>query len=142
MHTCRPHLCGGPPPVGEQCKRHFPRPFANQTYHNPTSLHYIYKATTKEDRWVVPYHAPTLLAWDAHSNVQYITTKGFARYMTKYISKAEPTHFFNIKENNRYYHHVLGRRLGAMEVIFLLTGEFICNSSATVNFLQTDPPKI
>ena len=62
--------------------------------------------------------------------------------MTKYISKAEPTHFFNIKENNRYYHHVLGRRLGAMDVIFLLTGEFICNSSATVNFLQTDPPKI
>ena len=70
-----PHLCGGSPPVGQQCKRHFPRPFANQTYHDPTSLHYIYKATTKEDRWVVSYHAPTLLAWDAHSNVQYITTK-------------------------------------------------------------------
>jgi len=62
--------------------------------------------------------------------------------MTKYISKTEPSHVFNIKENNRYYRHVLGRRLGAMETIFLLTGEFICNSSATVNFLQTDPPNI
>ena len=59
--------------------------------------------------------------------------------MTKYISKAEPSHVFNISENNR---HVLGRRLGAMEVVFLITGETICNSSATVNFLQTDPPNI
>jgi len=62
--------------------------------------------------------------------------------MTKYISKAEPSHVFNISENNRYYRHVLGRRLGAMEVVFLITGETICNSSATVNFLQTDPPNI
>ena len=57
-----PHLCGGPPPVGEQCKRHFPRPLANRTYHDPTSLHYVYKAITEEDRCVVPYHAPTLVA--------------------------------------------------------------------------------
>ena len=55
------------------------------------------------------------------------------------ISKAEPSHVF---ENNRYYRHVLGRRLGTMEVVFLITGETICNSSATVNFLQTDPPNI
>jgi len=35
--------------------------FANRTYHDPTSLHYIYKAITEEDRWIVQYHAPTLL---------------------------------------------------------------------------------
>ena len=29
-----------------------------------------------------------------------------------------------------------------MEVVFLITGEAICNFSATVNFLQTDPPNI
>ena len=73
IHTCQPHLCGGPPPVGEQCKRHFPRPLANRTYHDPTSLHYVYKAITEENRWVVPYHAPILVAWDAHLNVQYVT---------------------------------------------------------------------
>ena len=32
IHTCRSHLCGGPPPAGEQCKRNFPRPLSNTTY--------------------------------------------------------------------------------------------------------------
>jgi len=140
IHTCRPHLCGGPPPAGEQCKRNFPRPLSNTTYNDPTALRYVYKAVTEEDRWIVLFHAPTLLAWDAHCNFQYVTSKGFARYMTKYISKAEPSHIFNVSEGNRYYHHVLGRRLGAMEVIYLITGETICNSSATVNFLPTESP--
>ena len=34
----------------------------------------------------------------------------------------------------------IGRRLGTMEVIYLITGETICNSSATVNFLPTELP--
>jgi len=140
IHTCRPHLCGGPPPAGEQCKCNFPRPLSNTAYNDPTALRYVYKAITEEDRWIVPFHTPTLLAWDTHCNFQYVTSKGFARYMTKYISKAEPSHIFNINEGNRYYRHVLGRRLGAMEVIYLITGKTICNSSATVNFLPTDPP--
>jgi len=142
IHTCQRHRCGGPLPDGEQCKRGFPRPLSRVTYHDQTSLRYIYKAITEEDRWIVPYHAPTLLAWNAHLNVQYVTNKGFARYMTKYISKSEPSHIFNINDGNRFYRHILGRRLGAMEVIFLITGETICNSSATVIFLPTDPPEL
>jgi hypothetical protein len=89
--------------MGGMCKRGFPRPISNITYHDQISLRYIYKAIKEEDRWVVPYHAPTLLAWDAHLNMQYVTNKGFARYVTKYISKIEPSHIL----------HVLGRRLGA-----------------------------
>ena len=65
-------------------------PLSNATYNDPTALRYVYKAVTEEDRWIVPFHAPTLLAWDTHCNFQYVTSKGFARYMTKYISKAEP----------------------------------------------------
>ena len=48
-------------PAGEQCKRNFPRPLSNTTYNNPTALRYDYKAVTEEDRWIVPFHAPTLL---------------------------------------------------------------------------------
>jgi len=142
IHTCQNRHCGGPAPSGEQCKRGFPRPLSPITYHDQTSLRYIYKAITEEDRWIVPYHAPTLLAWDAHINTQYVTSKGFARYMTKYISKTEPSHIFNINDSNHFYRHILGRRLGAMEVIFLITGETICNSSATVNYLPTEPPDL
>jgi len=61
-----------------------------------TQPRYVYKAITEEDRWIVPFHTPTLLAWDTHCNFQYVTSKGFARYTTKYISKAEPSHIFLI----------------------------------------------
>ena len=108
IHTCQNRHCGGPAPSGEQCKRGFPRPLSPITYHDQTSLRYIYKAITEEDRWIVPYHAPTLLAWDAHLNTQYVTGKGFARYMTKYISKTEPSHIFNINDGNHFYRHILG----------------------------------
>ena len=67
---------------------------------------YLLKCSVTVDRWIVPFHAPTLLAWDAHCNFQYVTSKGFARYMTKYISKAKPSHIFNVSEGNHYYHHV------------------------------------
>ncbi|CAG8763698.1 17522_t:CDS:1 [Gigaspora rosea] len=87
-----------------------------------------------------PLSCPTLLLWDAHMNAQYITSKGFARYMAKYISKAEPTHLFNVYENNSLREHIIAQRLGSMELMFLLLGHQICNSSITVKFLTTDPP--
>jgi len=34
-------------------------------------------------------------------------------------------------KGDRYRQHVIGRRLGSMEVIFLMLGEKICDSSAT-----------
>jgi hypothetical protein len=40
-------------------------------------------------------------------NAQYITDKGFARYMMKYITKREPSHVFNISENNALREHKL-----------------------------------
>jgi hypothetical protein len=50
IHTCDQRRCGGPAPEGEQCKRGFPRPLSCTTYHDPSSLRYIYKAITEEDR--------------------------------------------------------------------------------------------
>jgi hypothetical protein len=60
--------------------------------------------------------------------------------MIKYIAKTEPSHIFNIQENDLLREHVVARRLGSMELMFLLLGHQICNSSATVKFLTTDPP--
>ncbi|RIA88390.1 hypothetical protein C1645_826392 [Glomus cerebriforme] len=53
--------------------------------------------------------------------------------------KAEPSHVFNIKRD-KYREHIVVRRLGSMELMFLILGESICNSSYTVNYLTTDPP--
>src|SRR4051794_29010302 len=75
-------------------------------------------------------------------NIQYITSKGFARYMTKYMAKAEPSHVFNITDNDKFREHIVARRLGAMEAMFLILGEVICNSSIQVKYLNTDPPSV
>jgi len=141
IHTCDLR-CGGPATPGEVCKKGFPRPYSEYTYEDPNSSRFIYKCTKEQDRWVVPYHAPTLFIWNAHMNLQYVTTRGFARYMTKYIAKREPTHIFNIQEGDKYRQHIQGRRLGAMELMFLILGETICNSSVKVQYLITDPPSV
>ena len=75
-------------------------------------------------------------------NLQYVITRGFAKYMIKYIAKREPTHVFNIQEGDKYRQHVQGRRLGAMELMFLILGEVICNSSIKVQYLVTDPSSV
>src|SRR4051794_34592632 len=73
-------------------------------------------------------------------NAQYITNKGFARYMVKYIAKRESSHVFNIHENDLLREHVIARCLGSMELMFLLLGHSICNSSVTVKFITTELP--
>ena len=72
-------------------------------------------------------------------NAQYVTDRGFVRYMSKYIAKREPSHVFNIRENDLFKEHVIARRLRSMELMFLLLGHSICNSSSTVKFITIDP---
>jgi hypothetical protein len=141
LHRCNPALCGGPTPSGQRCKKGFPRPLSMTTYEDPNTLRYVYECRRLEDQYVVPYHPATLLAWQAHINVQYVSTRGFARYMVKYISKAEPSHVFNVYEGDHFHEHILARRLGSMEVMFLLLGETICDSSTNVMYLTSEPPE-
>jgi hypothetical protein len=139
IHTCNAK-CGGPAPSGERCKKGFPRPYSPCTYYDNNSFRYTYRCINHFDRWVVPYHAPTLLIWKAHMNAQYVTDKGLANYITKYIAKSEPSHLFNLREGNLFREYVHARRLGSMEIMFLLLGEKICNSSVQVLYLITEPP--
>ena len=60
--------------------------------------------------------------------------------MSKYIAKKEPPHVFNINENDLLREHIIARRMGSMELTFLNPGHPICNSSATVKFITTEPP--
>ena len=118
----------------------FPRPFSLTTYYDNDIRCYIYKCIKPEDQWVVPYHPEILLIWDAHMNIQYVSSRKLAFYLTKYIVKSEPSHIFNIKEGDKFREHVVARRLGSMKLIFLILGETICNSSCTVTYLTTDSP--
>lgn len=140
IHTCSPEKCRGPAPPGQTCKRGFPRPFSSSTHYNPRDFRYMYRCVNPADQWVVPYHAPTLFIWNAHMNAQYVTSRGLGKYLTKYVVKAEPSHVFNVSDGNTYREHIIARRLGSMECMFLLLGETICNSSIHVKYLPTDLP--
>ena len=141
IHTCDSR-CGGPAPPGSRCKKGFPQPYSNTTHEDPNSLRYIYRRTKEEDLYVVPYHAPTLFLWNGHVNFQYVTTRQFAKYMTKYVTKSEPTEYFDILEADAYRKHILARRLGSMELMILLLGNSICRSSIAVEFLPSIPPEV
>jgi len=99
--------CGGPAPPGHTCKRHFPCPFSTSTYFKQDEFHYIYRCTKLADQWVVPYHAPILLIWNAHMNIQYVTSRSLGKYLTKYVVKTEPSYIFNITEGNTYKEHII-----------------------------------
>src|SRR6266498_1890050 len=75
-------------------------------------------------------------------NAQYVTSKGFARYVTKYVVKSEPSHIFNIMDNDKFREHIIARRLGVIEVMFLILGKTICNSLIQVKYLNTDPSNV
>jgi len=140
IHTCSPGKCNGPALPGQVCKKKFPRPYSPTTYYNTDEQRYIYRCVTEKDRWVVPYHPATLLLWNAHMNIQYVSSKNLGKYLTKYVVKSEPTYVFNISEGDKYHEHIIARRLSSIECMFLLLGETICNSSVQVKYLPTEPP--
>ena len=40
-------------------------------------------------------------------NIQYVSSRKLAFYLTKYIVKSEPSHVFNIKEGDKFREHVV-----------------------------------
>jgi len=84
-------------------------------------------------RCVKPYHPETLMFWNAHINVQYVTSRGLGKYLTKYVAKTEPSHVFNISDGDHYQEHIIARRLSSMECMFLLLGETICSGEISSN---------
>jgi hypothetical protein len=62
--------------------------------------------------------------------------------MTKYVTKSEPTEYFDISDSDAIRKHILARRLGSMELMILLLGYTICRSSIAVEFLPSIPPEI
>jgi len=139
IHHCRESHCGGPPAPGKRCSKGFPQPLSDTTHEDENTLRYIYRRTKEEDRWVVPYHAPTLMLWNAHICFQYVTSAHLQKYLVKYVSKAELSELFDLYENDEMRSHILGRRLGSMELMILLLGKTVCRCSIAVEYLPSLP---
>nr|CAG8626901.1 4420_t:CDS:2 [Entrophospora candida] len=91
----------------EQCTKGFPQPLSETTCCPPNSLCYVYKRTKDEDRMVVPYYPETLLLWKGHINFQYVTSTGFAKYITKYVTKPESSESCSTKYCGKTIHSEL-----------------------------------
>jgi hypothetical protein len=140
IHVCKPHICGGVGKYG-QCRKGFPAKVSPTTYHEPGSLRYTYKRTEK-DVWVSPYNAELLLIWEGHINVQYCTDEGVAAYITKYVTKGEPISHLSLKDDSALERHLLGRRIGSMEMMVLALGLDIFRSTSGTLFLPTAVPEM
>ena len=96
LHRCSPQLCRRHlRDTDIKCTKGFPADLSQTTFQRPGDLRYTYKRLTDGDRWVVPYSPRLLLLWQAHCNVQYCTGRGLARYITKYVTKAEPSGLYS-----------------------------------------------
>ena len=149
IHTCKPHLCGGTPnatPQSHPCKKGFPQPLAQRTHCVSGELRYRYRRTRPEDQFVVPYNPQMLLVWKAHLNCQYVTTAGLSKYVTKYVTKAEPESIISVTEpsgaGDAVQKHLESRRIGAMENICLLDSKPILKLSSNVEFLTNTLPEL
>lgn len=75
-------------------------------------------------------------------NVQYVTTAGLMKYVSKYVMKSEPKSVVSIVHGEeRVRCHLEARRLGAMEIICLLNSKPILKMSSGVQFLPNSMPE-
>ena len=124
----------------EPCHKDFPAPISSETFQKDRDLCYTYRRQSKEDQWVIPYNARLLRLWKAHCNVQYCTSGGLARYISKYITKTEPKSIVNVNSIDHTTQHLLARRVGSMEMIVLLLGFPIFQMSSSSIYLPTSIP--
>jgi DNA replication protein DnaC len=147
IHRCQPHLCGGSSDATHlslPCRKGFPQPLSDRTYHHSGELRYRYRRLTPEDQFVVPYNAQLLLIWQAHINCQYVTTAGLSKYVSKYVTKPEPQSVVSVAEagENRIRKHIQSRRIGSMELMCLLNSKPIIKLSSNVEFLTNALPEM
>ena len=145
IHTCKDHLCGKSPghsDVNNPYRKGFPQPLSSITYHHPDELRYRYARFKREDQNVVPYCPQFLLIWQAHINVQYVTSAGLSKYVTKYVIKGEHKSIVSVDSMDEGIRdHIEARRIGAMEIMCLLNSKPIIKLSSSVQFLPTAMPE-
>jgi hypothetical protein len=78
-------------------RKGFPAPLEPKTYRKENKLRYRYKRLKETDRWIILYCLYILILWQAHINVQYCTSGGLAKYISKYVIKSEPKGLYHQK---------------------------------------------
>ena len=74
--------------------------------------------------------------------MQYCMTGGLAKYIFKYMTKAEPKGYYQPQQGNAIEEHILAHRIRSMEMMMLLLGYVIFRMSSASIFLPTMIPEL
>ena len=143
LHDCTKGKCSNN--ASNKCKYGYP--FKPDKYLSVNELKrmknnpnfYNYQRFSNDDAYVIPYNLTLLLLWHGHINCLKLKTNGWISYLSKYISKPEPTSknqlFDRINEVERYF---TTRIVTSMEVADRLLDHALCKSSISVKHIQSN----
>ena len=102
-------------------------------------IRYLDMRRLSEDAVVVQYNPEIAILWGAHHNVQHVSRHGFEQYLSKYISKTEPSCKIDLPENcSEPQRYLRTRVIGAIEALEVLMGFEQHHSSRVVVYLPTE----
>ncbi len=139
-HHCVPKRCfkGPKDKTLTKCKYGFPFELHDKDEPDEAKLRFLYKRRHEEDASIVPYNLEMLLFWQGHLNMQFVTKHGWEIYLSKYISKAEPSMDIQLKPESTAPERFLRTRIiVCLEADTILLGKQLSHSTCKVVFLPT-----
>ena len=143
IHDCSKGKCVNK--ITNQCKYGYP--FKPDKYCSVNEIkrkknnpyYYHYQRFSMDDANVIPYNLKLLLLWHGHINCLKLTNNGWISYLSKYVSKPEPSSktllYDRINEVERYF---TTRIISSMEVADRLLDHALCQSSINIKHFQSN----
>ena len=123
---------------GPGCKYGFPFKIRKKSGLDQVGMRFEHIRLTPEDAHVVSYNPTLLLAWEGHCNVTVVTDVALAKYLVKYLCKAEPSLSGLLEEwTDEDLYHTL-RVVSALEAILYLLSYHVMQGTKEVMFINTD----
>ena len=102
-------------------------------------IRYLDMRRLTEDAVVVQYNPEIAILWGAHHNIQHVSKHGVEQYLSKYISKTEPSCKIDLPENcSEPQRYLRTRVIGAIEALDVLMGFEQHHSTRVVVYLPTE----
>ena len=97
--------------TNNECSKHFPKKFADQSLFPENNGHPVYRRKSTEqggatfeidnalidNRWIVPYNPFLLLKFECHINVEVCSSALAAKFLYMYITKVRFPNYVNIQ---------------------------------------------
>ena len=139
-HTCRQDRCN---PTGTSCKYGFPHPINLNSYITPDGTAHPFRPD-QHSRNINNYNPDILAAWQANMDIQLVTSRNVATYVTKYVTKEEPAGFTEVpsasNDAGSASHYLRTRNISTFEMAYSLLGYPMSAGSRSVTYVPIDLP--